>query len=378
MEYVHGSTLAEIRFQLEHHGLRFPRSVVCDVGIAVAEALYCAWNAQDSGGKRLNIVHRDLKPANVLLSRQGVIKVGDFGIAKAASDTHQTQGRRVKGTPSYMPPEMMRGSRDFRPSMDLWSLGVMLWEMCTGHRFYGRVALHELLRKLDSRTAEEEAAAVASYFPAVAPVLLHLLRRDPADRYQDPIVVARHLRTIRAQMGPAPSLVEFCRLVRGRRPETGQTATSEVLPESLDAPDDWGPIMELARTTRAKSEVKPIRLLSDIREALESTSTPGATQPTESAPEEHYFEINEVEVTHVAPNEAMLSPSTDLRTFAKPRRPRLREPGTSVGPEQFTREPVPQDVSRGLPVTRSVVITMLGAVLLAGAAIMVFLALSPN
>jgi len=323
MEYVAGSTLAEIRDELEHRGLRFPRSVACDIGIAVAEALYCAWNAKDAGGTRLNIVHRDLKPANVLMSRQGAVKVGDFGIAKAASDLKQTQGKRVKGTPSYMPPELMKGSRDFRPSMDLFSLGVMLWEMCTGHRFYGRVALHELLRKLDSRTPDEEAAAVAGYFPEIAPVVSRLLQRDPAERFQDPMEVARALRRIRAAMGVAPSLIEFSRLVRGHASEEGSVTSTEEVPSLLATPEDWEPLIEFARGRGRPSSTKPIRLVSDIREALALPAAAHADDdpPTDSATEDHFFEVEEdVEGTRaVAVDMQGNKTPTDLR-FGAPRK----------------------------------------------------------
>ncbi len=322
MEYVAGSTLAEIRDELEHHGLRFPRSVACDIGIAVAEALYCAWNAKDAGGTRLNIVHRDLKPANVLMSRQGAVKVGDFGIAKAASDLKQTQGKRVKGTPSYMPPELMKGSRDFRPSMDLFSLGVMLWEMCTGHRFYGRVALHELLRKLDSRTPDEEAAAVAGYFPEIAPVIAKLLARDPAERMQDPMEVAQHLRRIRAAMGVAPSLIEFSRLVRGHAAEEGAAAADEAVPSLLATPADWEPL--IARGRGRPSTTKPIRLVSDIREALALPAQGLADDPpTDSATEDHYFEVSGDGVDGTRAVAVATTPETppkDLR-FGAPRKP---------------------------------------------------------
>lgn len=296
MEYVPGSTLEEIREELEHHGLRFPRSVACDIGIAVAEGLYAAWNARDAAGTRLNIVHRDLKPANVLMSRLGDVKVSDFGVAKAASDLTQTLGRRMKGTPSYMSPELMKGSRDFRPSMDLWSLGVMLWEMCAGHRFYGRVSLHDLISKLDSRTPEEEASAVASYFSAIAPVVERLLARDPADRYQDPRKVARKLRRIRAAMGVTPSLTEFFRLMRGSGEPTQAADTS--LPTLLATPKDWEPLIELAQARRRPSTTEPIHLVTDMREAL---AMPLKLEAKESVTEDHGAESPARDLSFRAP-----------------------------------------------------------------------------
>jgi serine/threonine protein kinase len=100
MEYIQGETLGAMWADLRSVGLRFPRTIITDVGIALCEALHHAWTATDLSGQPLRLVHRDLKPANVMIADRGAVKVGDFGIARAAFQVRTTMMGELKGTPS--------------------------------------------------------------------------------------------------------------------------------------------------------------------------------------------------------------------------------------------------------------------------------------
>ena len=247
MEYVDGETLSAMWRDLEYLGLRFPRAIIVDVGIAVAEALYHGWKAQDAEGRPLQIVHRDLKPANIMVSDRGIVKVADFGIAKVAPDHNVTRQGKLKGTPSYMAPELWSGTRDFRPAIDLWSLGVIMWEMCTGRRFFGRASIAEIFDLVTNRQPGEELEDVSPYFPQMVPVLGKLLQRDPDLRYQDGLALARDLRLIRNQLGPAGDLLQFNRLLRaGRIEPTERDGSLAVLPALPPDAEDWLPLLAVA------------------------------------------------------------------------------------------------------------------------------------
>jgi serine/threonine protein kinase len=134
MEYIDGPNLREIIRRATGLGLAMPIALCARIIASACEGLSFAHNFWDlTTGQDLNIVHRDISPDNILLSRQGAVKVVDFGIAKAAGVSPHTQTGVLKGKLSYMPPEYLRNeSLDGR--VDVYSLGVVLYELLTGQR----------------------------------------------------------------------------------------------------------------------------------------------------------------------------------------------------------------------------------------------------
>jgi hypothetical protein len=101
----------------------------------VLHGLHAAHEAKDERGHPLGIVHRDMSPQNVLVGTDGVARVLDFGVAKAAGRMQTTREGQIKGKLSYMPPEQLRGASVNRQS-DIYAAGVMLWELVTGQRLF--------------------------------------------------------------------------------------------------------------------------------------------------------------------------------------------------------------------------------------------------
>jgi tRNA A-37 threonylcarbamoyl transferase component Bud32 len=163
------------------------------------------------------IVHRDLKPANVLLTPDGEPKIGDFGLAKTleGGSTLSSSGA-VVGTPAYMAPEQARGAtHDVGPPTDVHALGVMLYELLTGHRPFEGQADIEVLQ----RVAVEDATSPA-WFRAGIPrdlerICMACLRKNPAERYPDGTALADDLR--RYLNGDPPRILNIPWYSRGYR-----------------------------------------------------------------------------------------------------------------------------------------------------------------
>lgn len=175
MELVEGASLAS----LVRAG-NLPFRPALEIVAEVADALEAAWRATDFDGHPLQLTHRDIKPANILLTPDGRVKLLDFGIAHARFEHREsttTQGLAY-GTYGYMAPERLSGS-EARGS-DLYSLGVVLFELCTRRRF-GRTSQNP------AEHAERVGAAIAALSAFAAPpdlcwTLERLLSYDPASR----------------------------------------------------------------------------------------------------------------------------------------------------------------------------------------------------
>jgi eukaryotic-like serine/threonine-protein kinase len=138
MEYVDGYTLSQVMTHCRLHEINVAPEVVVAVGAQVADALQFANKlARDAEGRRMQVVHRDLSPSNILVDRVGVVKISDFGVARAMYTARHLHTENLVGKPSYMPPELLSdGPIDGRS--DLWSLAVVLWEMTTQQRLFFR------------------------------------------------------------------------------------------------------------------------------------------------------------------------------------------------------------------------------------------------
>jgi serine/threonine protein kinase len=131
MEFIDGPNLRVLNHELRSISGSVPLAAAARMITMAAEGLQFAHDLKDEHGQPINLVHRDISPDNILVSRQGTVKVVDFGIAKAANQVHLTKSGMIKGKLAYMPPEQLAREPLDRRS-DVYALGVVLYELVCG------------------------------------------------------------------------------------------------------------------------------------------------------------------------------------------------------------------------------------------------------
>ncbi|HTU23360.1 MAG TPA: protein kinase, partial [Gemmataceae bacterium] len=194
MEFLEGEALED---RLKREG-KLPLAEVLRIGREIAEGLQAA---HEHG-----LIHRDIKPANVWLEgKRGRAKILDFGLARSsADDVHLTQSGAIVGTPAYMPPEQARGDKvDGR--CDLYSLGCVLYRLCTGELPFKGDNTMSLLLALATEQAKSPREINADVPQPLADLILRLLAKDPAQRPATAGDVAEAIQDIAVEKSPAPA-----------------------------------------------------------------------------------------------------------------------------------------------------------------------------
>lgn len=221
MEYVDGEDLASV---VRRIGRLSP-----DKATEIARQVCAGLAAAHERG----VIHRDLKPANVMLDGAGKIRITDFGLAGLAASMQGEDARA--GTPAYMAPEQLAG-KEVTTKSDIYSLGLILYEILTGKRAFEASTLQELVRLRESGTITNPSTLVRDLDPLIERVILRCLEADPDKRPASALQVAAALpggdplaAALAAGETPSPQMVAAAGSTEGIKPWLGLTLVTTVL-----------------------------------------------------------------------------------------------------------------------------------------------------
>ncbi len=258
MEFVDGVTLGALMRHTRAASIALSPSLVAWVGAQMLEGLaYSHAGASDQEGNLLRIVHRDLSPANVLVSRNGQVKLSDFGIARALRDTHAYVTVSVVGHMSYMAPEQASGNKTDERS-DLFAIGAILWELLCGTTLFRREHEATTLLAVLNDPVPVPSATRAGLGDSWDAFLARALERDPARRYPTAREMADALKAILGRVGQpqGEELPELVAKVSARtRAENGKNGQSDA--PTLSAPSLVDPTDVAVRAEQTRREGGP-------------------------------------------------------------------------------------------------------------------------
>ena len=183
MEYVQGESLARLLRDLANHGKRIPHKIVAAIMSGVLMGLHAAHEAKDEQGVKMGLVHRDVSPHNVLVGAEGLARVLDFGVAKAAGRVHTTREGKVKGKLAYMAPEQIQ-SGQVTCEADIYSASVVLWEALTGRRLFHADNQTTVLARILAGNVAKPSETVPNLPSGYDEVVAKGLSRIPSERYE--------------------------------------------------------------------------------------------------------------------------------------------------------------------------------------------------
>lgn len=229
MEYVEGKDLRSMLNQARRRGIRIPRSLAVKVGARLASALHYAHNHPSADGRPSGIIHRDVSPRNVLLGYDGRVKLCDFGIAKAASTVGHTQIGAIKGKLQYMAPEQAWG-KPVDGRSDIFSLGVVLYELVSGERLFTGDNEIGLLEEVRECRVKEPRRIDPSIPDQLNRIVVRALKKAPEDRYPSAAEMQKELEALLYLMPPTDDLSHFLRDLFADGDPTGEVLATRPIP----------------------------------------------------------------------------------------------------------------------------------------------------
>ncbi len=284
MEWVDGEPLNIImKYAATRGGI--PLAIAVSITAQACRGLHAAHELRDENGALVGLVHRDVSPQNVLLTYEGVVKVVDFGVAKATSRaSNETEAGQLKGKIAYMSPEQLRGERIDRRT-DVFAMGILLYMMTTGtHPFRGDDQGQTIRRISDDEPVTAPSAIVPGYPAGLEAVVLQALAKDAAKRYPTANDMLIGLtRALPPSMRPSTDeeVAEFLRALLPDRLEKRKSAIKAAL-EAADRREAGKSLPRMADSDSPDEAPTVLEGLVSSRENTPSTeegqhSLPGAT-----------------------------------------------------------------------------------------------------
>jgi len=276
MEYVPGESLARLWRATHESGRTIPLPIVSAVLVGVLDGLHAAHEATDDQGQPLGIVHRDVSPHNILVGTDGVSRVLDFGVAKAAGRLQSMHNGQLKGKISYMAPEQVQGMVD--RTSDVYSASVVLWEALTGKRLFFAETQAKTLANVLYPKVERPSRHAPSISPELDALVLRGLDPNPAGRFR----TAREMGRALQKLVPTATAYDVGDWVESTAGRTIATRATRVAMIARSSPSDSGP-----RPMQSDDSSLPISHLSlsaptanDQRAAPGSVSSPSVHKST--------------------------------------------------------------------------------------------------
>jgi eukaryotic-like serine/threonine-protein kinase len=239
MEFVPGPTLKEL---VEHCGKTVgtvPIEITLNIVAQICDALDHAHKLCDEQGKPLGIVHRDISPANIILSESGLVKVIDFGLAKAAISSVETGKGIIKGKFNYVAPEYLGGELDAR--VDIWALGVVMYELLTSRRLFDGVDEFETIARVRKLPIPRPSLANPRVPPRLDEIVISALERDPRRRWQTAGDLRTALRGVIEEPGNQVDnrhVIDWVNWVLSQKPGTEASGVSKLISMKSPVPTE--------------------------------------------------------------------------------------------------------------------------------------------
>jgi serine/threonine-protein kinase len=214
MEFVDGANLKAIVEHLKKSGRDFPVEAAVYISLELCKGLAYAHELTDNSGMALNIVHRDMSPPNVLITKNGEVKIVDFGLAKANSQLEKSEPGIIKGKFSYLSPEAAMG-QEVDARTDIFAVGIILWELLAAQRLFLGDTDFQTVKKVQAATVPSISSINRKVPQELERIIAKALARDPAQRYGTARSLGVELSKFMFKFGVPVSTFEVASLVQG-------------------------------------------------------------------------------------------------------------------------------------------------------------------
>ncbi len=317
MEYIHGVNLRDITYRCREAGMPVPVDIAVYIASEICKGLDYAHRKTDQENRPLNIVHRDISPQNILISYEGEVKIVDFGIAKAAMNISHTLAGILKGKIAYMSPEQAMG-KTVDSRTDIFSTGILLYEMLTGTKLFTGESQFEVLKKI--RTTRVGVESLPGSVPdELKPILVKALAYEVEDRYQNAgdlqIELTKYLYSRHVDFSPrklAAFIREiFAKEIREEQVLKAREVSAEGLTSTMNIQEGAKQVSIVHREGVSLEAETDTTKKRPKEKAFETMITPGEAPPPAGPPEE-------------APPSPAPPPAVEAEVTAKRKRHTLR------------------------------------------------------